>query len=340
MSQAEALLNDTTTLAAVHEHPVVDSDQRYVIDPSTRTISNVSGKNVLIQYDHNSERFTFEIPRYVDGHDMSLCNATKVHYINIEVVEQDPDSMSIVRPKTKPGVYEVEDVEISPDDEDKVICSWLISRNATQLAGTLSFLIQYACTDDDNNLTYEWHTDIYTDVLINAGMNNGTAVLANAADIIEQWKSELFTEVDEWKAGVLAQVEVDIQEIADSFQDGKDGYTPVKGVDYFTDAEQTELKTELKDYVNQWSPKPTTVILVSSSWSSNQQTVTASGATSDTAKTIIMVSPEPSTDNYNAYNENTIRCISQADDTLTFQCESVPTIDVIVNVVIFYATGN
>ena len=99
MSQAEALLNETTALSSIHEHPVVDSDQRYVIDPATRNISNVSGKNSIVQYDHDSEQFTFEIPRFVDGHDMSLCNATKVHYLNIEVVEQDPNAMTVTRPK-------------------------------------------------------------------------------------------------------------------------------------------------------------------------------------------------------------------------------------------------
>lgn len=331
MSQAEELLNSTTTLVSAHEHPVNDTDQYYVIDPATRTITNVSGKNVLIQYDHNSERFTFEIPRYVDGHDMSLCNATKVHYINIEVVEQDPNVIGTIKPKTKPGVYEVDDVKVSPDDEDKVLCTWLISRNATQLAGTLSFLIQYACADDNNNLTYEWHTDIYTDVLVNTGMNNGAAVLANAADIIEQWKNELFAEVDEWKAGVLTKVEADVQEIASGFQDGKDGYTPVKGVDYWTEEDKTEI-------CNTVAPKHTTVTLTSAGWTDSAQTVNVIGVTADTAKTIVIVSPEPSAENYAVYNDNAIRCVSQGDNTLTFQCESPPPVDVIVNVAIYYTS--
>lgn len=314
MSQAEELLNSIMALDIVHEHPVVDADQRYVIDPATRTITNISGKNVLIQYDHDSERFTFEIPRYVDGHDMSLCNATKVHYINIEVVEQDPTSLTIVKPKTKVGVYEVKDIQVSPDAEDKVICSWLISRNATQLAGTLNFLIQYACSDDNANLTYEWHTDIYADVLVNAGMNNGVAVIANSADIIEQWKSELFNEVK-------LQVEVDVQEIADRFQDGKDGYTPVRGVDYWTEEDKQEML-----------PKVSTITLLATEWVDNKQTVTVSGVTADVIKTSVVVSPEPSSENREAYSDSGVICISQGNNTLVFQCEDPPSINVIINV--------
>ena len=46
-----------------HIHSVYDNDTHFKIDPATRQISNESGKVVLMQNDHNSERFTFEIPR-------------------------------------------------------------------------------------------------------------------------------------------------------------------------------------------------------------------------------------------------------------------------------------
>ena len=53
-----------------HTHPVVDSNLHFVINPLTREITNNSKKVKLMQYDHASEIFTFEIPRYVDGHDI------------------------------------------------------------------------------------------------------------------------------------------------------------------------------------------------------------------------------------------------------------------------------
>ena len=67
-----------------HTHTVKDTDTLFVIDPITRAVVNAeSKKTMLMQYDHNSETFTFEIPRYVEEHDMSLCNRVEIHYNNI-----------------------------------------------------------------------------------------------------------------------------------------------------------------------------------------------------------------------------------------------------------------
>ena len=33
--------------------------------------------------------------------------------------------------------------------------------------------------------------------------------------------------------------------------DGKDGYTPIKGTDYWTTEEQTQIKNELKNYIDE-----------------------------------------------------------------------------------------
>ena len=102
-----------------HEHKF-DNDPYFVIDPVTRVITNKSDtKKKLMQYDHNSERFTFEIPRFVDGHDMSACDKIKIHYLNVNTSTKE----------TSADVYFVDDVQISPDDEGKVIFSWLIPRN-------------------------------------------------------------------------------------------------------------------------------------------------------------------------------------------------------------------
>ena len=53
-----------------HLHEVRDTDKHFVIDPTTRAITNNSGKNVLMQGDHNSEIYTFEIPKMVEGHEL------------------------------------------------------------------------------------------------------------------------------------------------------------------------------------------------------------------------------------------------------------------------------
>lgn len=75
---------------------------------------------------------------------------------------------------------------------------------------------------------------------------------------------------------------------------------------------------------------PIVVTLSVSDWTSeNKITTDCSGATVDNT---IIISPTP--DSFEVYNENGIRCIEQSTDALTFYCESIPTSDITVNVVI------
>ena len=66
-----------------HKHSVYDSDAHFSINPITKVIKNESSKKTtLVQGDHNSERFSFDIPRHIEGHDMMQCNLVEVHYDN------------------------------------------------------------------------------------------------------------------------------------------------------------------------------------------------------------------------------------------------------------------
>lgn len=164
-----------------HKHSVYDSDAHFIIDPITRVAKkDPNHKAMVIQHDHNSERFTFEVPRYIEGHDMSTCNKVEVHYLNYE-------------PKTKQeikGVYTADDLQISPDDDSVVICSWLISSNATQLVGTLSFVVRFCCVDGTTS-TYAWNTALAT-VNVSTGIDGSDAAIADYSDVLEKWKAELF----------------------------------------------------------------------------------------------------------------------------------------------------
>ena len=164
-----------------HQHSIYDSDLHFVIDPVTREIANESGKVVIIQHDHNSERFTFEIPKEVDGHDMSLCNVCQIHYLNIEA-------------NTKvqyEGLYEIDDLQISPNGDDTVILSWLLSGNATQYVGNLSFTIRFACVADDGTVDYVWNTGIHSGISIGDVIYNSDVIAAEYADVLEAWRREL-----------------------------------------------------------------------------------------------------------------------------------------------------
>lgn len=162
-------------------HDVYDTDSRFGIDPTTRAITKISEGDVkLVQYDHNSERFAFEIPREVDGHDMSLCTSATIHYINIGNEERNE------------GVYDVDDLQIDPEDENKVLFSWLISQNATTYNGVLNFAIRFKCVNDEGATVYIWNTIPYTNMIVGATMDNTDGVISQRADILEQWRASLF----------------------------------------------------------------------------------------------------------------------------------------------------
>lgn len=165
----------------LHQHGVFDADNRFTINPTTKVVTNQSEKTVLIQGDHNSERFTFELPRYIDGHDMSLCNKVEVHYLNVERRTKN----------TSKDVYPVTDLQIHPSNQGVVICSWLISGNATVYAGTLSFMVHFACVDENATVTYSWNTAVHEGIAVSTGISNSEAVVENYSDVLEQWKQEL-----------------------------------------------------------------------------------------------------------------------------------------------------
>lgn len=167
------------------KHNVWDTDNHFSISAITRAITNVSPmKTLLMQYDHDSERFTFEMPRYVEGHDMMLCNRVEIHYINIGSNKEQ-----------NAGLYAVSDMQISPDSETEtvVIFSWLISQNATKLAGSLHFLIRFVCIGDDDVVNYAWNTDIYKGISISNGISNTDIAVEDCTDILNEWDQRILT---------------------------------------------------------------------------------------------------------------------------------------------------
>ena len=164
-----------------HSHPIYDSDKHFVIDPITRNITNNSSKLTIMQYDHNSERFTFEIPRVIEGHDMSLSDVVRVHFINIGSIKTD----------TNRGVYEVDDVAVSLDDPDIITFSWLISGAATRYNGSLNFAIRFYCISDESIIEYSWGTNIYSGIKVSNGLDNSETIIEDYVDVLEKWKQDV-----------------------------------------------------------------------------------------------------------------------------------------------------
>lgn len=163
-----------------HDHGVYDSDKHFVIDAVTRNINNQSEKVVLMQGDHNSERFTFELPKLVEDHDMSLCDVIEIHYINVSSNKAHSNS----------DIYIVDDVGVSSNDENMVCFTWLLSGVATKYAGSLNFRIRFACIDMDGNYTYKWHTGIFKGINISDGIDNSGTINEEYSDVLAAWNVE------------------------------------------------------------------------------------------------------------------------------------------------------
>ena len=166
-----------------HSHPIVDDDRRFTIDPISRAISYDGDAIILIQGDHNSELFSFEIPRFVEGHDMSLCDQIKIHFNNTDRRKKNESK----------DVYPVKNAVVS---DDMVVFDWLISGSATKYYGSLSFLIQFCCLEDDGTYSYIWHTDIFTGITIASSYNNSETVAEDFSDILEEWRSQVIGQIE------------------------------------------------------------------------------------------------------------------------------------------------
>lgn len=87
-----------------------------------------------------------------------------------------------------------------------------------------------------------------------------------------------------------------------------------------------------KAYVDSKAPTSVTITLSASSWSSNTQTVTVSGVSA--TETAQLITPTPAIASQSAYYEAGIMCTGQAANSLTFTCQTVPTSNLTVYVVI------
>lgn len=217
---------------------VHDTSVDFIINPDTRTIvSQSQTKPTLVKNDHNSEEFLFEIPRYIEGHDMMETNRIEVHYINISSANRE----QII------GVYEVENLKVSETNEDTLTFSWIVSMNSTKYAGPLSFVIRFACLND-TEIDYAWNTTPNTDVVVSDSIYNGEAVIEEYYDLLEQWEKKIGVGVSDVEQTVRSEDPGGVNVITLILTDGnrhsfevRNGTTPARGVDYWTDADKQEI---------------------------------------------------------------------------------------------------
>lgn len=194
-----------------HNHDVYDMENHFEINGSSRFIKETSvTKLVVVQGDHKSEVLTFKMPRYIDGHDMTLCNKIRIHYINLDTKTNNKSA----------DVYEVTDLTPCEECEDVLTFTWTIEAPATKYSGTLSFLVKFECTEGENVL-YQWNTAKYVSVNVLAGIDNSEEFVEKYSNVLEEWYNELTKgadSIEELNQQAIAEIELAKEDAKEDIQ--------------------------------------------------------------------------------------------------------------------------
>lgn len=221
-----------------HTHDVYDMENHFEINGSSRFIKETSEtKLVVVQGDHKSEVLTFKMPRYIDGHDMTLCNKIRIHYINLDTKTNNKSA----------DVYEVTDLTLCEECEDVLTFTWVIEAQATKYSGTLSFLVKFECTEGENVL-YQWNTAKYVSVNVLAGIDNSEEFVDKYSNVLEEWYNELTKgadSIEELNQQALAEIELAKEDAKEDIQ-GKANST-MAGMEQFSTNAYNNFKNDVDE---------------------------------------------------------------------------------------------
>ena len=177
----------------------------FTIDPKYKTIIPIfdtpedENKPIYypVQYNHCADKYTFQIPPTIEGHDMTKCNDIQIHFVNIkaevEVIGDEVKVTNIDETSKVSGVYSVDDqiVNTGSSVTNGLKFTWTVSDNATQYSGILAFAIHFKCTNGEN-VEYSWNTRYYSNLYVFKGINNTDVVVSKYTDVLQQWHAKLF----------------------------------------------------------------------------------------------------------------------------------------------------
>lgn len=162
-----------------------DDGRHFIINPDNRKIT-VPFKYSSVVGDSNSQIITLAIKRFIDGYDMMNCNDVTIHYA---IVSEEDDSILYK------DIYQCDDLRISEKDENVVLVSWIIKRNATKYDGILSFTIKYATTYVDEEFrvreSFSLQSRINEKLRVFNRINNSDDIADEYGDLLQQWKEDL-----------------------------------------------------------------------------------------------------------------------------------------------------
>lgn len=333
MATAEELL--AATMTKTTEVGEVDNNTEILLaDLNTRVIVIPASIQILgVEHDDDIKRLQFKAPRYYGEFDLSKFKIQ----INFENAEGFGD------------IYPVTDITV---EDDTIAFTWLIDSVAFEYAGNVKFSISMKKYNSSGEIESTLNTAIAT-LPVLKGLVTSEAVISQSPSVFDQLMFRLYAveaATGKGSDGYYSVVNVTQNETGVLFtiinQDGetvayvRHGDTPVRGVDYWTDADKTEIEQTVLNYTKQcvdhWAPAYKTVTLTNTAWRDGVQTVAVEGVTADN---IVLVTPTHNADDYDAYTTNNIRCISQGSGTLTFECGAAPTTNVSVNVAIFHVNS-
>lgn len=308
------------------------TDNFLVVDLDTRIISIPTSVKILgVESDDDVRHLRFKVPRNYGEYDLSTFSI-QVNFKNA---------------KGSGDFYLVNDLTVT--DDGNMTFTWIVDRHAFEREGEVDFSLCMKKFDGEGVIIKELNTAIAT-LPVLKGLETTKAVVENNASAFDSVLFRLYAieaatgnsqngyytvvSVENTDEGVeLSIFGADGTTVATvkHGRDGVDGYSPVKGVDYWTDEDQAEIKS----YVDAWTPKVRTIALTASSWHDNLQTVAVDGVDMNTA---VIVAPSPAKANREMYSECNVCCIEKNTNSLTFECESVPGGNLLVNVSIFYTS--
>jgi hypothetical protein len=211
-------------------------ENHFEINGSSRFIKETSEtKLVVVQGDHKSEVLTFKMPRYIDGHDMTLCNKIRIHYINLDTKTNNKSA----------DVYEVTDLTLCEECEDVLTFTWTIEAPATKYSGTLSFLVKFECTEGENVL-YQWNTAKYVSVNVLAGIDNSEEFVEKYSNVLEEWYNELTKgadSIEELNQQAIAEIELAKEDAKENIE--KRTSAKMKEIDEYSESVKEDVFNDI-----------------------------------------------------------------------------------------------
>lgn len=221
-----------------HLHEIKDTDPLFVIDGETMDIATNAENLRLRQREHKSEVYTFSMPRYIEGHDMTLCNKREVHFINTNY-----DSKTRTTTQNK-GFDEVENFKVSPDNDEVVLFTWSPSIDATELIGTLSICVRFACIND-GVVEYQKFTNVCSEIQVVESILNSEEVARIYTDTLAKWKEEIDKKLAISGGGSARIGEITVK-ASDWVEEEEKVFSQVVEIDGVTEYSQVDLTPSME----------------------------------------------------------------------------------------------